>query len=104
MSKQALEIVSNWQLTEELKQQVYLLYPRRGDGKKKGMIILDHICQDEQTYRRILTATKNYAEYVKLEDRERKHIKMWSTFLNNWEDYEDAKELGINKLSPFEVF
>lgn len=76
-------------------ETLYLRYPRRGEGKTKGMLKLKKSITSEEQFRRFETALNNYITLIEVSRRERQYIKMWSTFCNNWEDYESAEDLGL---------
>jgi hypothetical protein len=98
MSKQALKIVQTFDF-----ESVYQLYPRKGEGKKAGMMKLERDITTEAKFERFKKAVENYAYLCRTRGTEREYVKMWSTFVNNWEDYENAEDLGIN-TTPFERF
>lgn len=65
----------------------YLKYPRRGEGKKNGMLRLQQTIKTEDQYKLFCQALDNYVELCRAEKRQRKFVLLWKTFVNNWEDY-----------------
>lgn len=68
-------------------EAVYLLFPRKGAGKKVGMDRCRRMIRSEKKYQSLLEATRNYALLVRREKTEMKYIMQFSTFMNRWEDY-----------------
>lgn len=60
-------------------EEVYNLYPRK-EGKKKAYECYKARLKEGYSEEELLTATKNYAEECKKEKREKRYIKMASTF------------------------
>jgi len=80
--------------------KIYALYPRKGEGKKRGMDICARKILSITTYRRFSRAVENYAELCRITKRERKYTLMFSTFVGRWEDYEDlTEEMKSNGMS-----
>ena len=84
---------------------VYKLYPRK-EGKLAGFKKLQKTIKNEEQYILLVQAVQNYAKLCQAEGRERQYIKMWSTFCNNWQDYVDTADLGLEPAdtSPALVF
>lgn len=80
---------------------IYKLYPRKGEGKAAGMKRLTKVIRTDEQYMDLANAVKNYVDLCKMNGTERKYIKMWSTFVNNYEDYLDRVDLGL-PLDPSE--
>lgn len=76
-------------------EALYKLYPRKGEGKSKGLDKLRKTIRTEEDYLRVHKAITNYIALIEKTNRSPEYIKMWSTFCNNWEDYESAEELGL---------
>ncbi|MNJ94825.1 hypothetical protein D3C87_125280 [compost metagenome] len=77
----------------------YNIYPRKGEGKTKGMAKLKKTIKKVEEYLRFLKAVENYTLLCKQNKTERQYIKHWSTFCNNWKDYENGEELGLIVVS-----
>ena len=60
-------------------EEVYNLYPRK-EGKKKAYECYKARLKEGYSEEELLTATKNYAEECRKEKREKRYIKMASTF------------------------
>lgn len=77
---------------KETIEAVYGLYPRK-EGKKAGIAKLERILRDSSdpmaTLREIAVAIKNYGLLCSREQREPSKIKHFSTFINNWTDYQE---------------
>lgn len=73
-------------------EAIYALYPRRGEGKKAGMLRLQQIILTQADYERFRQAVLNYAALCASERREPRYIKHWKTFVNNYEDYLDVQQ------------
>ena len=83
-------------------EALYALYPRRGEGKKLGMKRLESKVSSQKTYKRIEAAIRNYAQLCAKENRQRCYIKLFSTFMNNWEDYEVIEDSVSGNASMME--
>lgn len=75
-------------------------------GKKAGMRRLKNICKSKKMLRRIATALDTYIDQINKDKTDKKYIKHFSTFINNWEDYFDEddveSEYGDILSSPLE--
>ena len=65
--------------------RIYAMYPRLGAGKKQGLEKLKKKITTLDKYELLEQAVLNYAKLC--ESVEDKYIKMFSTFVNCWEDY-----------------
>jgi len=76
---------------------IYKNYPRK-DGKSKGIESCLAKITTSQKYQDLQKAVENYKQLCLEEKTERKYIKMFSTFMNCWEDFIDTQEvLGQTK-------
>ena len=76
--------------TDEDFEALYALYPRH-EGKADGIEKCRSNFRDRVLYEQLLVATKNYAALVQTEKRERKHVLIFSTFVNGrWTDYRNG--------------
>lgn len=66
---------------------LYAKYPRKGEGKKRGMERLRRTITTEAQYNAFSTALDNYLAVLAREGRDLQYTKMWITFVNNWTDY-----------------
>lgn len=80
-------------------EPIYKKWPRK-EGKGKGMKKLEKSIKTEADFMRLDRSTDNAIALFMQERREKKFIPHWSTFCNNWEDYENAEDLGITPPSP----
>jgi len=67
-------------------QQAYDCYPRK-EGKTKGIEKLKTTIRSKDHWNEFCDALGNYVKKIEIEKPETKHIKLFSTFVNNWEDY-----------------
>jgi hypothetical protein len=68
---------------------LYVTYPNK-EGKKVGMEKLRKIIITEKDYENFRLALANYLELCRIRGRiDGGFVKMWSTFVNNYEDYID---------------
>lgn len=74
---------------------LYKKYPRRGEGKKAGMAKINKTIKTPEEFERFSQAVGNYIALCEKYQLKREFVKYWSTFCNNWEDYESAEELGL---------
>lgn len=70
-------------------------YPRKGEGKTKGMNRLKETITTKEQYDQWCIAIENYAKLCEQENRPKEYIKMFVTFVNNWQDYVSAEDLGL---------
>ena len=85
-------------------EEVYSVYPRKGD-KKRAYECYKARLNDGFSEEELLTATKNYADYCKKENREQKYIKVAPTFYGVNTPFVDylPKE-PINKEPEHKIF
>ena len=78
-------------------EETYASYPRKGD-KKRAYACYQTRLKEGYSEEELLTATKNYAEQCRKENREQKYIKLASTFFGVNTPFVDylAKEGGSN--------
>lgn len=69
----------------------YKKYPRK-EGKSVGLKKLEKTIISETDYLRFCKAVENYADLMAIRSTELKYIKMWSSFCNQWEDYETRED------------
>lgn len=65
---------------------LYARYPRK-EGKRQGMDKLRRMIRTQAEYESFATAVDNYIQLCHDERRDRKYVKLWSTFVNNYTDY-----------------
>lgn len=80
-------------------EYLYSLYKRK-EGKTAGMRKLKRTIRTRQRYEKVLQAILNYNRLIEQEGRDKKFIKLWSTFCNCWEDYENAEDLELVSTQP----
>jgi glycerol-3-phosphate O-acyltransferase len=83
-------------------EAIYKAYPRK-EGKTAGMRALVVRVKDKETYDRVMLAAKNYALLCQLRATEPLFIKLFSTFVNNWMDYESIDGLVAQQSAPKET-
>lgn len=83
-------------------EEIYAHYPRRGEGKKAGMEKLKKSIKTRAEYERFCRAVMNYVALCNMERRDRQYIKHWSTFCNNWEDYEELEAPASGVVSQLQ--
>lgn len=69
----------------------YNIYPKK-EGKTAGMKKLHSTIKSEADYIKFGLAVKNYCKLIEIRGTNYNYIKMWSTFCNNWRDYENASD------------
>lgn len=74
---------------------LYQAYPRKGEGKTRGMQKLKKDIKSDEDYVLLGRAVENIVAIYKRNKTERQYMKMWSTFCNNWRDYINEDELGL---------
>ncbi len=67
-------------------ESLYARYPRH-EGKKAGMAKLAKTIKTTDQYRDLERALENYVCQCIADKTERKFVKHWGTFCNNWTDY-----------------
>lgn len=77
-------------------EDLYKLYPRKL-GKKKGMLILTRLINNQKKFDDLKTAIINYSAFLKKEQVEPKFIKHFPTFINQYTDWLDV-EAGSTDL------
>lgn len=81
-------------------ESLYENYPNK-EGKKRGMINAKMRIKTQEEFDRFKRALANYLDICQKENRTaRGYVKMWVTFVNNWEDYEvtEFKSTGNKSL------
>lgn len=79
-----------WRLSTEDADALYDLYPKKiGKGKGYERMFKQITSIDKRD--KLEAAIKNYSNYCKIEETEKKYIKQFSTFMNCWEDWVDHK-------------
>lgn len=79
-------------------EKLYSQYPRK-EGKKGGFAAFQRFADDPAFPDRIATSLTNYAKQVK--GKEVRFVMKFSTFMNNWEDYESRLDLDKKvSISP----
>jgi hypothetical protein len=68
-------------------EAIYARYPRKGEGKKAGMKRLKERIKTAADYANFERAVENYVRICIADKRDRKYVKLWVTFVNNYEDY-----------------
>jgi hypothetical protein len=77
-------------------EELYTIYPRK-EGKKIGFARLHKIIDTEEKFQQVKKAIENYASLV--EDRDKKYIKIFSSFVSVWEDYLEIDKSNLSKWS-----
>jgi len=78
---------------------IYQEYPKK-EGKKRGIEILNKTILNEVDFTRFSNALRNY---VKLKsDTDYSYLKMFSSFVGCWEDYETIDDKGEAIKTPYE--
>ena len=67
---------------------IYLEYPKKGPGKKRGLAKLQKICKSEKTFLEIKEALRKLLTL----NREKQYYPGFDTFINNYEDYLEIPE------------
>ena len=76
-------------------EDLYFGYPRK-QGKKRGIESLKKKIKTESDYENFKKAVRNYADQIRRDKTEIKYIKLFSSFVNCWEDYVEP-EKGYSK-------
>ena len=82
--------------TKEDFEKLYAVYPRK-DGKKAGITRCLSSIKSQIRYDEFKQALENYCSEIKKNKTEKKYIKQFSTFVNNWEDYLETEESMLEK-------
>lgn len=78
--------------------EIYAGYPRK-QGKKEGAAAYVDSVKSVDDRERLLLALKHYVAYCRtLENK--KYIKMFSTWMNNWEEWTDPETGSIASMKP----
>lgn len=84
-------------------EAIYSAYPRK-EGKKIGIARLEKIITTQEKFDSVFLAVQNYAKQVQGTDL--KFIKLFSSFVSNWEDYLEVqvseRDQAINFLIELE--
>lgn len=80
-------------------EKIFEAYPRPL-GKKDGLVIAKRSITTQENYEKLATAVNNYAEHMKREGTELKHIKYFSSFMTSWEDWVTPPKQLRTSLSP----
>ncbi|HXE02580.1 MAG TPA: hypothetical protein VN623_11595 [Hyphomicrobium sp.] len=79
-------------------EAVYVLYPRKGDGKAKGIERLSRQVTSAQAYEQVLTAAQHYADKISAEQTPLQYVKRFDTWCNgHWRDYIDGPHIVESK-------
>jgi len=66
--------------------EAYSVFPRK-EGRSKGYQKLKATIKNKDHWNQFVSALENYIKKIDAENPEIKHIKLFSTFVNSWEDY-----------------
>lgn len=92
-----LELVPSDSFVPDL-EAIYALYPRKGDGKTKGLVRLKAQLRTRESYEQALQAVRNYAEKTQAEHTEPGFIKRFDTWCSSaWRDYIDGPHIAGSK-------
>jgi hypothetical protein len=81
-------------------EAIYAIYPRKGDGKGKGLEKLERQIRNRETYEQALQAARNYAAKVQAEQTPLKFVKQFVTWCNgHWRDYIDGPHI-VTQQTP----
>jgi len=81
----------------------YSNYPRKV-GKSRGVKKLQSSIKQEEDYYNFCLAVNNYRKFIESNNTERKYIKHFSTFANEWEDWINYKtDTEIEKIKDLEM-
>lgn len=69
-------------------EEIHKMYPRP-DGKAAGFQTYQETITTPELKKRLIKSIENYIKFVQMAKTERKFIKMFSTFMNNWVDWEE---------------
>lgn len=81
--------------------EAYSLYPRKIERSTAYRTWIK-ISDGSENPQGLIQAIKNYSEYVSLQNKEKEHIKHFSTFLNQYEDYLD-KDWIVHELEALKI-
>lgn len=96
-----LELVPRSPLEAFDLEAIYALYPRKGDGKAKGIERLKAQIRNRETYEQALLAARHYAEKAEAEKTPPEYIKRFDTWCNkHWRDYVDGPHIVAGKSQP----
>lgn len=75
-------------LDERELERIYSEYPRK-EGKSGGMKIVKREIKSPEDSEQLIKAIKNYRTNCEREKKEKKYIKLFSTFMGEWRDWLD---------------
>lgn len=73
---------------------VYNLYPKK-EGKTKGIDICVSEIKTKEDYELLLKSVTKYSKLCREERREKKFIKLFSSFMNVWREYSNDEPISI---------
>lgn len=87
-------------------EALYKIYPRKGNGKSKGMLRLKSNIKNQADYDKMKIAIENYKKTV--QGTEKQYIQLFSTFVNkNWFDFIEPVDTesidGYSRISETET-
>jgi len=83
-------------------ESLYDRFPRK-QGKKKGLLAARRQIKSDKAYGDLSRAIDAYAAECRADNRDKKYIKQFSTFMNCWEDYIDPSYQRVaNELDRFQ--
>jgi hypothetical protein len=98
-TKQNKKVCSNAGASERYSfDLIYQEYPRK-EGKTIGINKLKKIVKSKDQFNLILEASKKYNLYCKLNNTDRKYIKLFSTWVNG-EHWNDELESDFHEIAP----
>lgn len=78
---------------------IYKHFPKK-EGKKKGLEKLKASIKTQEKYEQFCQAAQNYIRKCDIEQTQLTYIKMFSSFVNCWEDYLDYEPVAPNSATP----
>jgi hypothetical protein len=77
-------------VTKESLELVYRAYPRK-QGKSKGMKVAWRDLKTPSDVESLFTAIRNYRAFLEKNHTSSQYVLMFSTFMNQWEDWLDLE-------------
>lgn len=77
---------TKFKIPDDWIDEAYSVFPRK-EGRSKGYEKLKATIKSKDHWNEFVGALENYIKKIDAENPEIKHIKLFSTFVNSWEDY-----------------
>ena len=84
-------------------EKIYESYPRR-QGKKLGLERCKRFIKTEKQYSELIRAIDNYSRYCSENNLEVRFVKLFATFMNEYEDWTDDRNGSLNLAKQEDKF